>query len=296
MAIALAGRALAGLRQGDHASCAYRSDAVKRMVLARFATDAVARGERVVCAVGAGAESAARSALRESGLDVEALIADTQLEIRTQHDAASEIDPCEGVSRLAEDVVDARNDGFTGLAVTAPVPGRAARAEIDRLVAFEAALSPVVEGGGLLTLCRYDAREWPAEALRRLSSTHPVRIDLGSHGSVVEFGRLTVSELESGELAIGGEIDLAVDRYLWARLQAHADGNGDLVLDVGRVAFIDATGCRVLYRLADSLSFQRRLVLTRPTRPLARALALSGWLDHPRIVIDIDSGSRSGGA
>jgi len=121
-------------------------------------------------------------------------------------------------------------------------------------------------------------------------------VDLGMRGSVVEYGRLTVSELESGALAIGGEIDLAVDRYLCARLQEHAAGNGDVVLDVGRVVFIDATGCRVLCRLADNLPSQRRMVLTRPTRTLARALALSGSLDHPRIVLDIGSGSSRGGA
>lgn len=295
MAAALAARALAGIQSGHHASCSYRSDAAERVVLARFCADALTRGERVVCAVAAGAESAARSAIRESGFDVGTLIAESQLEVRTLHGDPAEVEPREAAARLSEDAAEARADGFSGLALTESVAPVATQAGIDRLAACEAAISPVIAAGGVVALCRYDARVWPVDALRQAICAHTLQVDLGADGSVVKYGRLTVSEPESGALAIGGEIDLSVDRYLWARLQEHADGNGDVALDVGRVAFIDATGCRVLYRLADSLPSPRRLVLTRPTRPLARALALSGWLDHPRIVIDIDSGSPRGG-
>ncbi|HET6692614.1 MAG TPA: STAS domain-containing protein [Miltoncostaeaceae bacterium] len=76
--------------------------------------------------------------------------------------------------------------------------------------------------------------------------------------------------------AVSGDLDQASAGALTRRLLALAATDGDVVLDVSGVAFIDSVGLEVLIRMHRLLAAEgRRLVLREPAPPLARLLELT---------------------
>lgn len=290
MTTALASRALAGVAPGHHASCEFHADDVQRAVVGRFAVEALRRGERLVYRTDARREATVRSWLRAAGLDVKHLTSRHQLQLRFFNPAETVgFDPAAAVQALATDRWRARHDGFTGLAVMGELSYALGAADAEQLIAYEHAASSIFARADVVALCQFDSRSIRRDLRNQLVSAHGVRVDVGAHGATTTYAGLTVSEFESGVIAIAGEIDLAVESYFRARMHEHLPGNGDLVVDVGGVTFIDTTGCRVLHQLAGALPPRRRLVITRPTRAVVRALSLCGWLDHPGILVDVGS-------
>ena len=75
-----------------------------------------------------------------------------------------------------------------------------------------------------------------------------------------------------------GEIDIASAPGLWAALsEAIAAGQGDVVVDLSGVTFMDCQGLNVLLRAFKALSPEGRRLCLRAPRPQARkALEVSG--------------------
>jgi anti-sigma B factor antagonist len=92
--------------------------------------------------------------------------------------------------------------------------------------------------------------------------------------------RLDITAHDRG-LALAGELDAHTAPQLAERLRELPAGEGDLVLDVGKVEFMDSSGLRVIIdvhqRAAES---GRRLVLSHPTAAVNRLLEISGLSDH----------------
>lgn len=93
--------------------------------------------------------------------------------------------------------------------------------------------------------------------------------------------RLDISSIDGG-VALTGELDAHTAPALASSLAVlPGDGDGDVVIDVERVEFMDSSGLRVVIdvhqRAADA---GRRLVLRRPSAAVQRLLDVSGLSDH----------------
>ena len=80
-------------------------------------------------------------------------------------------------------------------------------------------------------------------------------------------------------LRLAGELDLYTAPRLSAELAAVVGSDGDVVLDVQELGFLDSTGLGEIARLHRQLSAEgRRVVVRRPTAMVHRVLDISGLL------------------
>lgn len=85
-----------------------------------------------------------------------------------------------------------------------------------------------------------------------------------------------------------GEMDISNAETLAAVLEKHAEGEGDITLDLSALTFIDSSGIRVLLRAMDRLDGRGRLVLISPTSSVRHVLALMGLEDRGPILIEAE--------
>lgn len=93
--------------------------------------------------------------------------------------------------------------------------------------------------------------------------------------------RLTAIDLDASTLVLEGEIDAHTAPELAARYVELPKGDGDFVIDMARVDFIDSSGLRVvieLHQRAEGAS--RRLVLRAPSQTVLRLFEISGLDGH----------------
>jgi anti-sigma B factor antagonist len=95
-----------------------------------------------------------------------------------------------------------------------------------------------------------------------------------------EFQAEVVRESSCTTLVVSGELDLATCEQLETCLaDASRDHDGDVVVDLAGVRFLDSCALRVLIaahaRLADR---DQRLVLHRPSEVVTRVLTVAGLL------------------
>ena len=92
--------------------------------------------------------------------------------------------------------------------------------------------------------------------------------------------RLDITTHDAG-LALAGELDAHTAPRLALHLAELPPGDGDIVLDIGRVEFMDSSGLRVVIEAHQRASDAgRRLVLRHPTAAVNRLLEISGLSDH----------------
>src|SRR5438093_4953717 len=77
-------------------------------------------------------------------------------------------------------------------------------------------------------------------------------------------------------LRLSGELDLSVAAQVALRLEVEAAGEGDLVLDLSSLRFIDSSGVRALIRATGRITPPGRLVLWSPMRHVGVVLSLMG--------------------
>ena len=93
--------------------------------------------------------------------------------------------------------------------------------------------------------------------------------------------RLTAIDLDADTLVLEGEIDAHTAPDLAARYVELPAGDGDFVIDLSKVDFMDSSGLRVIIELhqrAEQAS--RRLVLRTPSQPVIRLIEVSGLNGH----------------
>jgi anti-anti-sigma factor len=81
-------------------------------------------------------------------------------------------------------------------------------------------------------------------------------------------------------MAVAGELDLASTGELEARLSQRDVADGDLVMDLSELSFIDASGLHALVTAhRGALQRGHRFSVARTSPPLERLLALTGARD-----------------
>jgi anti-anti-sigma factor len=88
----------------------------------------------------------------------------------------------------------------------------------------------------------------------------------------------------TGVLWLAGELDIAAIDELQAAVDAALDAQGELVLDLSKLTFLDATGIRAFLIVAGKVGGD--VVLRKPTPFVRRVLDLTGIDGHRGIRID----------
>jgi anti-anti-sigma factor len=92
-----------------------------------------------------------------------------------------------------------------------------------------------------------------------------------------------IEPLEGGGYRLVGEIDLSNAREL-RRLKD--PGQGNLILEMGELSFMDSTGLRGLIELANGLQPDRQLVLRNPSPGVDRLFEITGVDRIPNLSIE----------
>lgn len=111
-------------------------------------------------------------------------------------------------------------------------------------------------------------------------------------GSAVDFVvmpdvpvRLTAIDLDASTLELEGDIDAHTAPELAARYIELPDGDGDFVIDMAKVDFMDSSGLRVVIELHQrAAQASRRLLLRAPSPPVSRLIAISGLNSHLHVI------------
>lgn len=82
-----------------------------------------------------------------------------------------------------------------------------------------------------------------------------------------------------------GELDLATAADLAAALEDEVATDGDLILDLSELIFMDSSGIKVLIETARKLEGKGRLILRSAGEPIRRVLALTQLERIPNLTI-----------
>jgi len=205
----------AGLGLHDHACLAFSDDAAFLAAGLDFLADGERLGQRL-----AYAGSLQRDRLRERFGDLGAAVR------LADHAAATE---------------RALADGFTGLRILAEVTDLVRdRSRVAAHVHWEGAADRYMAEHPLAALCCYDRRVLPAERMGDLACAHP---------ALVGPDRLAPFRLfagDDGALAVAGEVDVLAADAFGRVLELVTPPEGDVVLDLAPLTFMDHHGLRVL--------------------------------------------------
>jgi anti-anti-sigma factor len=238
--------------RADHICWVYHDTSSFAAVAGRFLGDGLARGERLLF-VG---DAQGIDALRQPDTPlpgVDALVAGGVLELvavegayRTGHfDVDRQLEFYDAVTRRAVD------DGYTGLRVVADVTPLAAHGtgQADLVRWEHLADEFFASGPGMSAMCAYRRSGVTPEVLAAAAAVHP---QVHAPDDVPPF-RLW---FDDGGLALAGTLDaFDADALLQVLLASHVAGPV-VRLDLSRVEFVDAAGCRALARWSQAL--QRR--------------------------------------
>jgi anti-anti-sigma factor len=284
----LAARALAGVCGGDHVCCVFGAEAEQQGLIARFARDALARGERLLYMSDRTDEATVRDFLDVAGVDSARCLTSGQLHIssaREVYRAPGGFDPEGQIAHFEAEKRTAHADGFSGLAAMAEMSWALNDPRIwNSLVWYEREVQQVFAAADVRGVCQYDRRLFPSELLEEAIAAHELAVGLEEGSSHARWRDLTIREFADLDgVHISGDLDFAASPYVSARLAEHLPGSEDIVVDVGGLSFVDVSGCRALIETLLALKPPRRLVLADPSPVLQRVLELCEWRDLPRL-------------
>jgi anti-sigma B factor antagonist len=97
--------------------------------------------------------------------------------------------------------------------------------------------------------------------------------------------RLSIVESAPMITALSGEIDAHTAPALAAHFATLPQGDDDFTIDMSGVDFMDSSGLRVVIELHQRAEAEtRRLLVRKPSSPVARLLEISGLSDHLHVV------------
>jgi anti-anti-sigma factor len=282
----LAQRAIAGIVPGDHVCASFGSDEEHGAIVAGYARGALSRNARFLYLADRSDDATLRRYLAGGGIDLDAGVAQGQIQVRRCHRAPDRIDPDALIATLQADRIAARRDGYDELCGAAEMSWTLTRpADADAVVEYEREVSRVFRTADIAALCQYDRRLFAPDALERLVAAHEFHVSTGPDATTTVRRHLTIDERADGVVSLAGELDVDTSAYLGARLRQLDADDGDLVVLTGDLQFVGVSGCRALVRAAEALAPGRRLVLPEPSAGLVRVLAVCGWSSHERLAL-----------
>jgi anti-anti-sigma factor len=93
------------------------------------------------------------------------------------------------------------------------------------------------------------------------------------------------------EVHVVGELDASTTETLAEALDVPLKEDGDLVLDIAGLTFIDSAGIRLILIASQLLGDRGSVVLRSPTRMVRRVIALTGVDKAPNLRIEFEGDS-----
>lgn len=238
----------AGLGLHDHGCWLYADDAEFRAGALDFLADGADTGQQLIY-VGAGTIEKLRADL--AGLpDVERLLGDGALRImplEAVYSIGVGIDPMAQLAMYSAATQTALMDGYTGLRVLAEVTPLVLDPGVwPAHTRWEAVVDRFMARSPMSALCCYDRRQLPDVILHDLACVH--RSSNGS-GPAVPFRLFAGRE----GLSLAGEVDSFSAAHLRRLLVAVAPPEGELVLELDELNFIDHHGVMAIAEVAHAL-------------------------------------------
>src|SRR5947209_5647385 len=237
------------LRRGDHACCVFHSDDEQTRLVASFARDAIARGDRLFYLADRSSDDQVLTLLEAAGLDGRAELESGTVEVMhsSEMDLGEGFDVARAVTGWDGLIARARTDGFGGLAVAAEMTwAQSWSVDPDLLVEYERRAAVAFEGCDFVALCQYDARWVDKGLLPSATHAHPCAIQAHAGRIATDYQRLRIEWPDGPAIVtIGGDVDLANVDFLADQLTKLLS-EGDLVADCSGLRFIDVAGCRLL--------------------------------------------------
>jgi anti-anti-sigma regulatory factor len=143
--------------------------------------------------------------------------------------------------------------------------------DLDALIDYEATSQPVFTSGELSALCQYDGRLFDRDTLTRAGHAHPYSMEVDGSSVSLDYNRLLLHLADDVEL--GGEEDLSNVHFL-ERLLSERLADGDTVVDLSGVSFIDAGGCRLLRDVAAGRPGHGRALLRNTPEVIERVMSI----------------------
>jgi anti-anti-sigma regulatory factor len=258
------------LRSGDHACLTFAEAEELLDLTAAYVRDGLAGGLKVIWLSDEG-PGLAVAELTRRGIAVQPAIDAGQM-------AAEE---CDGqlltgqvfsadaaMGWLTGQVNSARREGFPGLRVAVnmswalrPVAG------VEELPAFDQSLTAELDGGTASVLCQYDRERFDPVTLASVAAFHTCQVSAATYyaDAVLRICR----QYAPPGIRIAGELDYQAEEPLALALAEAVRLDGDLMLNLARLAFMDARCAKMIADAARAMAASRPVILRCPAGPAA---------------------------
>jgi anti-anti-sigma regulatory factor len=250
------------LTADDHACLTFGEPEDLFDLTAAFVRDGLASGLKVVW-VSDSAPQQATTELARRGIAVEAALAAGQLAAAECEGcllSGQEFDAGRAMDWLTSQMAACRREGFPGLRVAVdmswalrPVTG------VEQLPDFEESVAAALAGGTLSVLCQYDREAFDPVTLATVSAFHTCSVAAATYYADAML-RICRQYAPSG-IRLAGEIDYQHAEQLALALTEAIRFEGDIVVNMTALAFIDGTCARMIMDAARGLGADRAVAL-----------------------------------
>ncbi len=169
-----------GFKAGDHVCNLYSSEAERQSQVARYLSEGLRLGEKVVYAVDENSNARVLGYLAKEGVATDRYLQTGQLEIHSSRNVYAPdgtFDPSQMIARFKILSDQAIKEGYKRLRGTAEMtwafrgwPGS------QRLVEYELRLNAAIHGGRCVALCQYDTSRFSPSLLQQIKAAHTLCI------------------------------------------------------------------------------------------------------------------------
>lgn len=270
----------------DHACWVYDDDAAFAAAARDFLADGLAGGDRLLCV---GDDRALEQLRRVTGTTAEvdghvARGALGFLPVTGAYTATGQLEAGAQREWYEQTTRQARAEGYRGLRVLAELtPLAADPAGCAELLRWEHLADDFMASGeGMTALCAYRRDLLPASVLADVASVHPQVHARPEHAAFRVF-------FDDGGLAVAGTLDAFGADRLTRVLSCSALAPPAVRMDLSRVEFMDAAGCRAIAAWAHGLE-QRcgpaEVTLTGASRMVRRMWQLLGFAELTTVTFE----------
>jgi anti-anti-sigma regulatory factor len=250
------------LTADDHACLTFGEPEDLFDLTAAFVRDGLASGLKVVW-VSDSAPQQATTELARRGIAVEAALAAGQLTAAECEGcllSGQEFDARRAMDWLTGQMAACQQEGFPGLRVAVdmswalrPVTG------VEQLPDFEESVAAALAGSPVSVLCQYDREGFDPVTLATVSAFHTCSVAAATYYADPML-RICRQYAPSG-IRLAGEIDYQHAEQLALALTEAIRFEGDIVVNMTALAFIDGTCARMIMDAARGLSADRAVAL-----------------------------------
>jgi anti-anti-sigma factor len=269
------------------------TDSEERLdLVAAFVRDGLRGGQKVICVTDTTPRAALRSQLVDRGLPVDEATGFGRLSVLTSGEtylAEGSFAATRMIRMLAEQIGQARRDGFAGLWITSdmcwalrPVTG------VEELMTYEAQVSQLLAEGHATAVCQYDRQCFDTVTLAGVAAHHTLALAAVTYHDDALL-RICRQHQPPG-VRVSGEIDYRGVEPLTRALSEALALDEHVHVNLSGLSFTDGSAVGVLLQAAASMrAGQRMTVLCRDQAgKVLHALGFDQVPGTAMVVIDND--------